>query len=215
MNKTLMERARSMLSGARLGQEFCAKVVETTCYLVNKSPSSVLEDKTPQDVWTSKKPYLSHLRGYKLWNPVTRKVAYNGDVVFREVKDVIKHEVQPKEPEKIEFEIKEEESDSTVEEESEDEEPQTPGVRRSVLERRQPKRYSPSAFFSNFSLSITDDDPRTVKEAVDLEDGKLWKEAMVDEMKALHKNEAWDLVEFPTGRKLVRSKWVFKKKTNA
>ena len=36
----------------------------------------------------------------------------------REVKDVIKHEVQPKEPEKIEFELKEEESDSTVEEES-------------------------------------------------------------------------------------------------
>ena len=50
---------------------------------------------------------------------------YNQDVVFREVKDVIKHEVQPKEPEKIEFELKEEESDSTAEEELEDEEPQT------------------------------------------------------------------------------------------
>jgi len=57
-------------------------------------------------------------------------------VVFREVKYVIKHEVQPKELEKIEFELKEEESDSTVEEESEDEEPQTPGVRRSIEERR-------------------------------------------------------------------------------
>jgi len=34
-----------------------------------------------------------------------------------------------------------------------------------------------------------------VKEIVDLEDGKLWKEAMVDEMASLHKNEAWDLVE--------------------
>ena len=49
-------------------------------------------------------------KGYKLWNPVTRKVVYNRDVVFREVKYVIKHEVQPKEPEKIEFELKEEES---------------------------------------------------------------------------------------------------------
>ena len=63
--------------------------------------------------------------------------------MFREVKDVIKHEVQPKEPEKIEFELKEEES--------EDEEPQTPGVRRSVRERRQSERYSPSTFCSNFS----------------------------------------------------------------
>jgi len=64
-------------------------------------------------------------------------------------------------------------------------------------------------------LSITDDDPRTVTEEVDSEDGKLWKEAMVDEMASLHKNEAWDLVEFPAGRKPIGSKWVFKKKTNA
>ena len=64
-------------------------------------------------------------------------------------------------------------------------------------------------------MSVTDDDPRTVKEAVDSEDGKLWKEAMVDEMASLHKNEAWDLVELPAGRKPIGSKWVFKKKTNA
>jgi len=136
-------------------------------------------------------------------------------VVFREVKDVIKREVQPKEPVKIEFELKEEESDSVVEEESEDEEPQTPAVRRSVRERRQPERYSPSAFYSNFSLSVIDDDPRTVKEVVDSEDGKVWKEAMVDDMASLQKNEAWGLVELPARRKPIGSKWVFKKKTNA
>ena len=67
---------------------------------------------------------------------------------------------------KIEFEVKEEESNSVAEEKSEDEEPQTPAMRRSVRERRQPERYIPSAFYSNFSLSITDDDPRTVREAV-------------------------------------------------
>eukprot|EP00253_Pinus_taeda_P010978 PITA_10978 len=214
MNKTLMERARSMLSGAGLGLEFWAEAVDTACYLVNMSPSSALEDKNPQEVWTGKKPSLSHLRGYKLWNPVTRKVVYSRDVVFREVKDVIKHEVQPKEPVKIEFEPKEEESDSVAEEESEDEEPQTPAVRRSVRERRKLERYSPSALCSNFALSVTDDDPRTVKEAVDSEDGKLSKEAMVDEMESLHKNEAWDLVELPARRKPIGSKWVFEKKKN-
>jgi len=38
--------------------------------------------------------------------------------VFKDVKYVIKHEVQRKEPEKIEFELKDKDSDSTVEEES-------------------------------------------------------------------------------------------------
>ena len=136
MNRTLMEKARSMLSGTGLGQEFWAEAVETACYLVNRSPSSALEDKNPHEVWTGKKPSLSHLRvfgcdayvhvpkekrtkldnksercifigykdglkGYKLWNPETRKVVYSRDVVFREVKDVVKHEFLPKEPEKI------------------------------------------------------------------------------------------------------------------
>eukprot|EP00253_Pinus_taeda_P016245 PITA_16245 len=37
---------------------------------------------------------------------------------------------------------------------------------------------------------------------------------MFEEMASLHKNEAWDLVEFPARRKPIGSKWVFKKKTN-
>jgi hypothetical protein len=32
-------------------------------------------------------------------------------------------------------------------------------------------------------LSITDDDPRNVREAVDSEDGNLWKKAIDEEMK--------------------------------
>ena len=39
-----------------------AEAEEIACYLVNISPSLALEDKTPQEVWTSKKPSLSHLR---------------------------------------------------------------------------------------------------------------------------------------------------------
>ena len=37
---------------------------------------------------------------------------------------------------------------------------------------------------------------------------------MVEEMNALDKNEAWDIVELPAGRKSIGSKWLFKKKFN-
>jgi hypothetical protein len=47
------------------------------------------------------------------------------------------------------------------------------------------------------------------------EDSKLWKKVVVEEMDSLDKNEAWDIVEFPVGRKSVGSKWLFKKKFNA
>jgi hypothetical protein len=36
--------------------------VGTACYLVNRSPSSALDDKTPQEVWTGKKPSLTDLK---------------------------------------------------------------------------------------------------------------------------------------------------------
>jgi hypothetical protein len=36
--------------------------VGTACYLLNRSPSSALGNKTPQEVWTGKEPYLTHLK---------------------------------------------------------------------------------------------------------------------------------------------------------
>ena len=110
-------------------------------------------------------------KGYKFWNPKTKKVVYIQDVVFREIKYVVKQDVLPskEEPEKMEFDLKDDEANSTEEHELEEEDPHTPVLRRSDRESRLPERY----IHSNFSLSIIDDDPRTVREAVDLEDGKL------------------------------------------
>jgi hypothetical protein len=64
-------------------------------------------------------------------------------------------------------------------------------------------------------LISVDDEPKSVGKAVDSAKGKLWKDAMVEEMESLHKNETWDLVKFPSGRNHVDRKWVFKKKINA
>ena len=47
MNRILMEKARIMLNSANIGQEFWEEAVETTCYLVNRSPTSTVVDKTP------------------------------------------------------------------------------------------------------------------------------------------------------------------------
>ena len=83
-----------------------------------------------------------------------------------------KHEFLPMQdkPEKIDLELDDAKSKSSKEEEAkeeeEEEEPHTPVLRRSVRDRRKPKIYSPSDFRSNFVLSITDDDPRTVREAM-------------------------------------------------
>jgi hypothetical protein len=113
------------------------------------------------------------------------------------------------------YESSEEEEAEEEEEEEEEEESHTPVLRRSIRDERQPERYSPPDFHSNFALAIIDDDPRTVREAVNSEDSNLWKKSMVEEMDTLDKNEAWDIVEFPVGRKYVGRKLLFKNTFNA
>jgi hypothetical protein len=126
-----MEKSRSMLDDVGLGQELWVETVGIACYLVNRSPSSMLVENIQHEAWTGKKPSLKNIivfscdayvhvpkenrskldnkaekcsfigykdgiKGYKLCNPENRKVVYNQDVVFREVKDVPKHKFPPK-----------------------------------------------------------------------------------------------------------------------
>jgi hypothetical protein len=62
MKRTLMDKAMTMLSDVGLAQELWAEAVATAKYLVNMSPSSMLVNLTPHEVWSGKNPSLSHLK---------------------------------------------------------------------------------------------------------------------------------------------------------
>jgi hypothetical protein len=96
-------------------------------------------------------------------------------VEFREIKDLVKHEVLPikVEPKKMEFELKDDESDSTEEKNKNKKIIILQYLRGLVQETRKLERYTPPDFHSNFDLYIIEDNLRTHKEVVDSEDGKL------------------------------------------
>nr|GEW57920.1 Gag-Pol polyprotein [Tanacetum cinerariifolium] len=54
MNRTLLERARAMLATTSLGKSFWAEAINTACYVINRSPSTAVELKTPMEMWTGK-----------------------------------------------------------------------------------------------------------------------------------------------------------------
>jgi hypothetical protein len=57
-------------------------------------------------------------------------------------------------------------------------------------------------------------EPWTYKEAMGSNDADEWHDTCQYEMDALAKLKVWKLVDLPQGRKAVKCRWVFKKKTN-
>ena len=62
MNRMFMEKGRSILIGAKLGESFWVEAVDTTCYSVNRSLTSSFIDKNIHEVWSGKKLSLKHLK---------------------------------------------------------------------------------------------------------------------------------------------------------
>ncbi|KAG3230217.1 hypothetical protein PI124_g24684 [Phytophthora idaei] len=55
--------------------------------------------------------------------------------------------------------------------------------------------------------------PTTFKSAMESSDAVKWKEACDSELESLHKDDTWDVVPLPKGRKAIGCRWVFRTKT--
>ncbi|KAG9446485.1 hypothetical protein H6P81_012613 [Aristolochia fimbriata] len=62
MNRTILERARSMRIHAGLPLHLWGATVDTAVYLINRSPSSALDGRIPEDVWAGKNVDYSFLK---------------------------------------------------------------------------------------------------------------------------------------------------------
>eukprot|EP01018_Ginkgo_biloba_P027384 Gb_35302 [translate_table: standard] len=61
-NRTIQEMARSMIKAKGLSNEYWAEAVGTAIYLLNRSPTKSVRDKSPQEAWSNEKPNVEHLR---------------------------------------------------------------------------------------------------------------------------------------------------------
>ncbi|KAL0696278.1 hypothetical protein Bca4012_063458 [Brassica carinata] len=57
-----MEVARSMMFYTNVPKRFWSDAVMTACYLINRTPTRVLDDLTPYEVLNKRKPSVDHLR---------------------------------------------------------------------------------------------------------------------------------------------------------
>ncbi|KAJ9539063.1 hypothetical protein OSB04_031796 [Centaurea solstitialis] len=84
-NRTLLDMVRSMMCRSSLPVSFWGHALETAAHILNKVPTKSVE-KTPYEIWTSKKPKLSFL---KIWGcevyvkrPTSEKLKPKSDKCF-------------------------------------------------------------------------------------------------------------------------------------
>ncbi|MCO5582254.1 hypothetical protein L7F22_036146 [Adiantum nelumboides] len=61
-NRTIMEMARAMLAHASLPRSYWAEACNTAVYIQNRSPTHALQDMTPFQAYSGRKPTVSHFR---------------------------------------------------------------------------------------------------------------------------------------------------------
>ncbi|KAE8694358.1 hypothetical protein F3Y22_tig00110783pilonHSYRG00068 [Hibiscus syriacus] len=167
--------------------------------------------------------YTDGVKGYRLWDPTARKVIISRVVIF--VEDKLQRKEDDDSAEKSETtqihvgkEVKQGDYSEAepAHDEQELESSEAPTTRQSDRVRRRPNWHSDYIIEGNiaYCLLTEDGEPSTYQEAINNLDALLWIMAMQEEIEALHKNNTWDLVPLPQGRKPIDNKWVFKIKRN-
>ncbi|KAI5725973.1 hypothetical protein M8J77_022339 [Diaphorina citri] len=64
VNRTIIEKARTMLSEANVPKVHWSSAVYTAVYLLNRSYTTCVDNKTPAEVWYNQKPDISNLKVY-------------------------------------------------------------------------------------------------------------------------------------------------------
>ncbi|KAH9657090.1 hypothetical protein KPL70_022912 [Citrus sinensis] len=182
MNCTLLEKVRCILSNAGLDKKFWAEAVSYASHLINRLPSAAIgggkqDQRVLQRVEFDATPYV----------PVsfTSENGLTIEVTPRVEEEIISSNV-PQNKETID----DVDNNDFI------------ATRRPIREIKKPGWLTKDIVVA-YALPVIDDDiPNTFSEALRSNESDQWKLAMEEEMKSLHQNQTWELVELPKGKKV-------------
>jgi len=258
-NRTIVEMASSILQSKDLPKQYWAEAVNTAVYILNRSPTKAVLNKTPYEAWFKRKPKVDHFKvfgciayshipkenrekldgkgekcifigysdeskGYRLYNPDTKKVVISRDVIFDEAskwswpEDSSEHATQ----ESVQIqEIREEgppvlgpsppenPSSSGASPNLETRPFSSPQPTRRTQRERHPPSYLQDYECGHAIMAFFASEPQSFQEAAKNE---KWIKAMNEEIKMIEKNRTWELVEKRHDKDVIGLKWVYKVK---
>ena len=184
------------------------------------------DERTKLDGKSKECIFLGYAReefGYRLWDPVDKKIIRSRDVIFFEDQTIedIKKKVETKQIEEYPVNLEpvplpasqneggalpEDDEGGAGEDDANEPPIVQPNLRRSARGQIESRRYPSDEY-----VTLTEGgEPECYEEAISGEHKEKWFEAMQDEMKSLHENKTFELVKLPEGKRALKNKWVFR-----
>jgi len=237
-NRTLLNDIRSMLYGSRVPLRFWAEAADTFVYLLNRSLNSKIS-KTPYELLLGVKRRVTHLRifgclcyvktqtkkrsgyrpklearavkgmmlgydrdySYKVFILEEKKIIFSRDIAFDETKSAFD---KPEDVSNLFFDEAFDSDDS--EDTGEDDETREP-IQEEPDDETEPRYNLRNRRVEESHLILNE--PSSLKGAMQSPDSKNRIKAAEDEFNSLIKNDTWELVQLPEGKRAITSKWVF------
>ncbi|KAI3788698.1 hypothetical protein L2E82_01471 [Cichorium intybus] len=203
------------------------RIFGSLCYASVTSQRHKLEAKTKKCMFVG---YCSNSKAYRLYDPEKKKIIVSRHVQFDEHMKIEERDLKEV-PMLCEDEDQVQTQDKDVSASTALEEPHTPPVSSPSsptahpsssqseagtiqLRRSQrglvPKKIFPIEDSGDFIMFTSD--PFSVETAIQ---SNAWKEAMLEELRAIERNKTWKLEVLPQDKKAISLKWLFKTKYNS
>jgi len=181
-----------------------------------------LDMKTKQCIFIG---YGQDKHGYKLYDPVNKKLMRSRDVIFLEfyqtIEDIEKMEKDEskqsgdlvnRDPVQLDNEHAEDHPDAPIDDVGNDSHEilvdSSIPLKRSTRERQPSTRYPSDEY-----VTLTDEGkPGCFEKAMDSQQKEKLVNVMQDEMQSLHDNQTFDLVKLPKGKRALQNMWIYRLK---
>ncbi|GJR89956.1 putative RNA-directed DNA polymerase [Tanacetum coccineum] len=218
-NRTLLDMVRSMFNLTTLPLSFWDYTLEFAVRILNMVPTKKV-DKTPYEIWHGKIPNLSYL---KVWGcEAYVKCDSTDKLQQRSVKygDFLKRDLISQEFSGRDYDLEDDHIDTLPSENTSEipVKPKSLGPPPELIPVRRSERTTCAPNRLCLNMEVEDDEvgdlgePANYKAAMLDLDKEIWQGVMDEKMNSMKVNEVWTEVDPPPNAKIVRSKWLFKKK---
>ncbi|CAJ2657083.1 unnamed protein product [Trifolium pratense] len=243
-NRTILDMARCIVKHRNLPKSFWGEAVSTAVYVLNRCPTKKLKDKVPEEVWSGKKPSVSHFRVfgalcYKHVPEAKRKklddrsesmvlVGYHVTGAYKLYNPTTKKMIysrdvivdEAKSWDWISSSSTSKPLMSLTEDSDSDQNAETDAAASEAADAEASEAADAEALETADAeaseVGIRARSSRARKTPARLQDCDVVNdnEAMEEELCAIEKNHTWEIVKLPSDKKAIAVKWVFKLKLN-